>query len=236
LASRKPSDPLGNEAALTPEVQALGTRISATLARTDYDITSQWIAMYLAQLMTEASTQSDPKAAKDAAAACAELILTVWERRSDWPDGWPPGRADQLLNSLESIGTTRRRLSMPPEGAPRTWIDALPVVAASLDAERDLWELAALTSLDVGELEAAIEGPQLDASEQIERNDLKRIVKAANEAAPLLRAKLGLAPTGRASGPPRSITASAIARAIRETQQQRSVIAKGCAAPDEGSA
>jgi len=123
------------------------------------------------------------KAAREAAgAACEDLILRLWERRTDWPQGWPPPAAARVLQRLslpadEPDGFRFYRPQVVDKGA-RTWTDTFPVIADLQRTELEIWRDALLREVDTAKLNDWIEnyGANMEATE---REALERIVSAA---------------------------------------------------------
>jgi hypothetical protein len=88
------------------QVAALGERILAELDAVHTNSTlTRWLAHHTAALI-EAADQAHAAAAPDADARAADAraaILQLWQHRSDWPGGWPPPRAAEIVRLLEEL-------------------------------------------------------------------------------------------------------------------------------------
>ena len=87
-------------------VTALGERILAELGdpRTNNTLT-RWLAHHTARLIDaadQAATRHDTDA-DDLATRARTAILELWEHRSAWPHGWPPGGAATLVRLLDDL-------------------------------------------------------------------------------------------------------------------------------------
>jgi hypothetical protein len=70
------------------------------------DILGRWLAHHIAELMHAAKEEQSAGTAthsNQAAGACREAILQLWQHRSHWPTGWPPARALQMARLLERL-------------------------------------------------------------------------------------------------------------------------------------
>lgn len=120
------------------------------------DTLSRWIAHRVAELM-ERAERARTKAARDSAAReCESLILRLWERRTSWPQGWPPPSAARALERLTSaeeepneFGIYRQRVV---DDGDRTWLGTLPLIADLQRMELDAWRDAGLIEVDVAEI------------------------------------------------------------------------------------
>jgi hypothetical protein len=155
--------------------------------------------------MTAVEEATEPQERAALAAECEGLILRVWERRSSWPQGWPPVEAAQALARL-----------MPPHGVyrdhrafePATWLDALARLAELQTKEMRLVLRAGLLDSPASEIEEWLGGQEahLDSDEM---NVLEQLLELKAEAE--LAAK---SPEARAC-----LTADALEEVALERQQ-----------------
>jgi hypothetical protein len=87
-------------------VAALGERILAELGADHSNSTlTRWLAHHTAALL-QAADQATSTGAADANARAANAraaILELWQHRSAWPSGWPPRRAAEIAQILETL-------------------------------------------------------------------------------------------------------------------------------------
>lgn len=74
----------------------------------------------LAELFREVELAKSPTKRRQAQQDCESLILRLWERRSSWPNGWPPRAALEALQSFskeaeDSDAFRRRRVDPVPK-------------------------------------------------------------------------------------------------------------------------
>ena len=105
------------------DVFLLGNKIASELgADKARDTTAQWMAHYLAELLT--ASESDASLRPQ----CATLILQLWEKRSVLPKGDPLGRYDGLIGPLRKLFRLEQRWDIPerprkPNDPASTWLD-----------------------------------------------------------------------------------------------------------------
>lgn len=78
------------------------------------------MAQEVAGAMKQVNAARSAVARRRAVAAATELILSLWEHRSRWPQGWPPRGAELRVGLL----TTRAHPYQPPPATTGSaWID-----------------------------------------------------------------------------------------------------------------
>ena len=82
---------------------ALGRRIVDELGGDEASLLSRWAAFRIAELIHIADNETDPEARRAAMTSCTELVLRVWQDRTNWPRGWPPPAASEILDALSSL-------------------------------------------------------------------------------------------------------------------------------------
>jgi hypothetical protein len=96
-------------------ISRLGKQILQEIAGPDTtDTLARWMSHRLAELLTAAECAGDANARQSACEAATALILRVWDRRLQWPRGWPPPGAVDVLSDVES------ELPRSPWGVPRS--------------------------------------------------------------------------------------------------------------------
>lgn len=89
------------------EITRLGARIVDELGATESTNTlTRWIAHRAAELIAAAEDAREHGTTADAMAAtqqCQDAILTLWQHRSSWPQGWPPPRARKVTELLADL-------------------------------------------------------------------------------------------------------------------------------------
>lgn len=89
------------------EITRLGARIVDELGATESTNTlTRWIAHRAAELLTAAEDAREHGTTADAITAtqqCQDAILTLWQHRSSWPQGWPPPRARKVTELLADL-------------------------------------------------------------------------------------------------------------------------------------
>ncbi|MGN9769067.1 hypothetical protein ACTMS2_28320 [Micromonospora sp. SD12] len=222
---------------LDRQILELGRRIVDELGGEQASLLSRWAAYRIAELIHIAETATHPDAQREAMAACTELVLRIWQERSNWPEGWPPPAAGGILDALRERSRWQRA-AVPNEPEKYTWTSTIPAIIDSLDYERTLWMLAALAEQDPDELESWLqqEGATLGAQE---RETLSVISEAAKEAPTRLRALLFEDSTGNAGGAAKGDPASratTVLRALQETTRSRIKIAQQVVIASAGEA
>jgi len=109
------------------DVARLGERIVKSLRsslrdRGDHDLLTRWICHEVTESMAAVNKAKNARAHNQAVRAATDLILLLWEHRSDWPEGWPPKAVQTRLARLE-----RRTSRWDPEPEPSgsVWFDAI---------------------------------------------------------------------------------------------------------------
>jgi hypothetical protein len=87
------------------------------------------------------------RAHNQAVRAATDLILLLWEHRSDWPEGWPPKAVQTRLAQLEPRTS---RWDPEPEPSGSVWFDAIRQLGL---IEQDEYRLV----LQIGLLEGGVE-------------------------------------------------------------------------------
>ena len=161
------------------EVVELGRLIVRQLGLEEtQDTLSRWLAHRIAEVMTAAEEASDARERAELGEECEELILRVWERRSNWPHGWPPAEAAEALDRLmPTHGVFRNQGALEPV----TWLDALPRLEEMQAREVRLVLRAGLLDSPASEAEEWLEDAEahLDSDEV---NVLERLRELKTEA------------------------------------------------------
>ncbi len=159
---------------------ALGLRITAELGGDDSTLLSRWMALRIAQLMRDVEEAEDASVREEAARTCEDLVLRVWEARSNWPQGWPPESARQVVSGLEEPSPWRRA-RVPEQDDDVSWWTVLPAALDLLVEEQELWRLTALAEVDPSDIRAWLEQRGATLGEE-ERKQLESIADAAEHA------------------------------------------------------
>ncbi len=125
------------------------------------DTLGRWMAHRLAELMQTAENDEEAKA------EATDLILRLWEHRSDWPEGWPPPKTESVRRALEPVSPfPAERDEDEAESDP--WLRRVPRLTRLQEEEREVWRDLALLDLDLGvELEGiGMLGDDLDEEER----------------------------------------------------------------------
>lgn len=124
-----------------------------------------------------ARTKAVRKAAAD---ECGELILRLWEKRSAWPQGWPPPSAATVLETLADPDPSpwAYREDVEQEDA-NSWLATFPLLQELQSSEIDVWRQAALAEVDVEDAREWLKkhGKQMEVDE---RETLEDFVRAAD--------------------------------------------------------
>lgn len=101
-----------------------------------------------------------------------DLILSLWEHRSAWPNGWPPEPARARIEQLDN---RRSRNSAKKTGSP--WLDRfLDLFSLWLDEGRLWWKLGLLEK-GVEEERVALEALPKAEDEEFDLEILEREIK-----------------------------------------------------------
>lgn len=101
-----------------------------------------------------------------------DLILSLWEHRSAWPNGWPPEPARARIEQLDN---RRSRNSAKKTGSP--WLDRfLDLFSLWLDEGRLWWKLGLLEK-GVEEERIALEALPKAEDEELDLEILEREIK-----------------------------------------------------------
>ena len=143
------------------------------------------MAHRLAELMQRAEHARTKAARDNAGQDCESLILRLWERRSSWPEGWPPPSAATALERLASaeqgpdeFGFTRHRAV---DNGDRTWLGTLPLIADINRSELDTWRDAALLEMDDSEINDWL-NQQAERLSDEERTTFEQLTRGADRA------------------------------------------------------
>ncbi|MFE7509878.1 hypothetical protein ACFU8I_01365 [Streptomyces sp. NPDC057540] len=135
ISSMLPADSLSDD-----PVAVLGERILAELGedRTNNTLT-RWLAHHTARLVDaadKAREAGDPKAG-DREDAARAAILQLWQARSSWPEGWPPPRAAEMAQMLDSLPGLDAADCHRPFGPVRLHTMHFQILAALVDLATD---------------------------------------------------------------------------------------------------
>jgi len=75
-------------------ISQLGQAIISQLNISEHDTLGCWMAHRLAELINQAETDESVKE------PVTDLVLRIWQLRSDWPNGWPPATVKSQLGWL----------------------------------------------------------------------------------------------------------------------------------------
>jgi hypothetical protein len=125
------------------------------------DTLGRWMAHRLAELMQTAENDEEAKA------EATDLILRLWEHRSDWPEGWPPPKTESVRRALEPVSPFPAERDEDEDGSD-PWLRRVPRLTRLQEEEREVWRDLALLDLDLGvELEGiGMVGDDLDEEER----------------------------------------------------------------------
>lgn len=181
------SDSLRN--ILPASVLALGQRIIAEFQAASDSLLTRWMAYRIAELMHASGTAGSPQEREAAASQCADLILQLWEHRSDWPTGWPPPTAAGVADALRERSHPYEKFPVPADEASLTWLATLQFANGCLEEEATLWQLAALADENPDDIRAWTdqEGTELGESEAAL---LEAILESSSTAPELLASHL----------------------------------------------
>jgi hypothetical protein len=113
-------------------VVRLGELIVAELGLDEStDTLSRWMVHYIAEVITRA----DKGSRKDKEAA-ADLILRLWDHRTNWPNGWPPEEAEEFRLRLRDDRYPKR--SDPTEGG-NPWLARIGELSELHHEEYKVW-------------------------------------------------------------------------------------------------
>src|SRR4051794_32271809 len=120
-----------------PKATALGAKILDDLGlATTTDTLSRWMAHRIAELIVQGKREDD----EDARQRATQLIFELWERRSDWPSGWPPAKSAAVI---ERLAETEERSEVRPrpggEEPEDPWLARISVADDLARAERTVW-------------------------------------------------------------------------------------------------
>jgi hypothetical protein len=217
----------GTPSLLDPEILTLGRRIVDELGGDEASVLSRWAAFRIAELIHIVDNATDPDARLAATNSCTELVLRVWQERTNWPRGWPPPEASEILDALHERSRWQRA-AVADEPAEYTWTSTLPAIIDSLDYERTLWTLAALAEQDPDALTSWLDQEGTALSTQ-ERQTLSAIREAAKDAPSRLRALLfeeSNPNAGRVAKGDAASRARTVLRALQQTTRSRIKIAQ----------
>ena len=110
------------------------------------DLLSRWIAQEVARAIAAAERSRTEAARREAITHASDLILKLWEHRSDWPDGWPPEDARRRAEQF----TQSRATDAEPGKSGSPWLDRLREL-------EDIWLEEGLLWWRLGLLETGVE-------------------------------------------------------------------------------
>lgn len=184
------------------------------------------MAHRVAELMDLAEHARTKSAREDAARECESLVLRLWDRRTSWPNGWPPPTAAGALERLSSVeeqpdefGFYRQRVVDKGE---RTWLDTLPLIADLHRAELDVWRNAALIDLDISEMSDWLEGHRENLSDT-DRDTLEQLMEGHHRARRRLERQrmVPQSPAGTEHAPDESPDASLFVEQLEDLARRR---------------
>jgi hypothetical protein len=136
------------------------------------DTLSRWMAHRIAELINNANKARRNAERETLKEKATNLILRLWERRSSWPQGWPPKTVALVLERLENnkhvFGGYKERTGSP-------WLDSLWKLDMIQSREHALWLDAALADFDVEQERKTLEKHGLDLKEE-EKNTLEQFL------------------------------------------------------------
>lgn len=106
------------------ETIALGKKIVEEFSNDGHcDGTVRWMAHYLAQVIEQAENEANKKKKTELQKECAEIILSLWERRSVFPNNTAPlSNLTHILSILSSLKTGQdlswRKFMLHEDGSP----------------------------------------------------------------------------------------------------------------------
>jgi hypothetical protein len=91
------------------EMIALGKKIIEEFSNDGHcDGTVRWMAHYLAELIARAENETNSKRKRDLQKQCVDVILSLWEKRSTFPNNTAPlSKLTHVLEILSSLKTGR---------------------------------------------------------------------------------------------------------------------------------
>lgn len=135
--------------------------------------------------MRESGKARTKEARAAAANRCSELILRLWEKRSAWPQGWPPPSAASVLEKLADLDTSHRwqyERGGEDQDA-RSWLETFPLIQELQSSEITIWRQAALAEIDVEDARQWLtkHGKQMEEEEREKLEDIVRMADSSRE-------------------------------------------------------
>jgi len=120
----------------------------------------------VAERLEEVAKARSKAARREAEKRALELILLLWEQRSNWPSGWPPEGARQLFDRARTQSTPFDRRRQSRSEAPR--LDALARILDLQVEENQILLNVALLELDAGPARELLRSAGDDSAESPE--------------------------------------------------------------------
>lgn len=147
-----------------------------------FDLLGRWISFQLADVVASVGKARSARGRQAAMTAATEMIVRLWQHRTDWPTGWPPERAQRRMDLLAP--PSRRERDPTPTGS--AWVDRLSEIQVLAVEEIQLWWKLGLLETgveDQRELLAGVPEPARGEEEPEDIRWLRREVAAHDEAA-----------------------------------------------------
>ena len=202
-------------------VVKLGQHLERELGVADSnDTLARWMAHRIAEMMHRAETARKTADRESARAACADLILRLWEKRACLPTDAPLASfADFLENFVKEPNAWDWRSEISDK--PRTWAEALPELRLLLEREMSLWREAALAAQPHGKAKELLD--DLGSQCEPEETRILRSLAGAAKHMEKLRAQmigdmLGTPPAPRTRAEQEQTFRDAIARLAQQRE------------------
>jgi hypothetical protein len=111
------------------------------------DTLARWMAHRVAELIERAEHTSTDEERDLARRECSDLIIRLWERRTQWPYGRPLGEVAEFLENL--INEPSRYNQTPQESDKHTWVGSLLRLLSLLEREEAVCRNAAIAELNL---------------------------------------------------------------------------------------
>ncbi len=197
------------------DVVRLGMQIVDELGLSNsVDTLSRWMAHRTAELINKANKARRNTEREIFKEKATDLILRLWERRTSWPQGWPPETVALVLERLEN---DKHVFGGYKESTGSPWLDRLWKLKEIQSREYALWLDAALADFDVEQERKSLENYRLDLRED-EKNALERFLDRHEGAK---AASLNILGNDEDAATSDLIRAQAVATYLREYSEER---------------